>query len=358
MWITIVIQNISTYADLSLTESNLINEAKSMYFLSTQANQQKNRKTLLCASFLGTKNNFSDIMLHNIIKTKGQCDWALIFYSGEKDELISICNKPEIQLNLIYCSRSKHSLGPKRYINITEAVSIQIPISKTLMYDDLLPFLPNYEKVFLMDEDIFLLKTNLQLLLKTWNCAFNPSPLIVQPLLKDIGPTNRKIYQKVNTWKKSHYHDIIATAIGFIEIQTPLIDSRFFEWFVSKVLSNLKQSSREFGSDWGPDYTWCGAAKSYQEQVLNVTKYSIPCALITAKGTSVIHMNRKSIELFRDGTKFYKNAGKELLQLYRKTFPNWATSRLAKTFSPFIHNHSFSHYPNGGMARSLVPSCN
>ena len=52
----------------------------------------------------------------------------------------------------------------------------------------------------------------------------------------------------------------------------PMIDARFFEWFVTRVLSMTRDIAIKMGVDQGLDKTWCNAAKVYGKRVLNYSR--------------------------------------------------------------------------------------
>ena len=57
-----------------------------------------------------------------------------------------------------------------------------------------------------------------------------------------------------------------------IHHSVPLIDARFFEWFISRVLSMTRDIAIKMGVDQGLDKTWCNAAKVYGKKVLNYSR--------------------------------------------------------------------------------------
>ena len=56
------------------------------------------------------------------------------------------------------------------------------------------------------------------------------------------------------------------------EPTAPLIEARFFEWFVRRVLPLTRSVALKMGVDQGLDKTWCSAAKVYGKRVLNHSK--------------------------------------------------------------------------------------
>lgn len=189
------------------------------------------RKELLCVCFVGLDPNATMILHRNIGYTNRQCDWAVVLYAGTPGEVKSICNVANSTFgNVVLCARAKES-------HVAEKLKKSIP--KSVQYHTLLPVLPNYNRVFMLDEDIALNDLNFTTFLNIWDCAFPFRPLVVQPL---IAESNQYIpYVNEKPWRTEAYRDVIASATGYIEQQVPAMDAVFFEWYVRRVLSQVRR---------------------------------------------------------------------------------------------------------------------
>jgi hypothetical protein len=121
------------------------------------------RKELMCAVFIRPSVYVNQILTANIFLMDTKCDWAIIGYD-KGDEFVTlkdICNNKRLKKHLIHCEYTQYytqepsSSAPTN--NTTESERDgKKAIPKTAMYEDLLPYLPSYKRVFMLDEDIFL----------------------------------------------------------------------------------------------------------------------------------------------------------------------------------------------------------
>lgn len=305
------------------------------------------RKKLLCATFLSGNSSLPSLMFDNV-KTMGtHCDWALIFYSGDTPSINKICNDERIKGKWIHCERNVATIR-KRFMpnavnktaNTTSNVKLSVP--KTIFYRDLLPYLPKYEKVFLMDEDISLTGFEIERFLSHWQCSFTPPPLIVQPL---VFESNQYInYLNLNSWKKGDRKGIFASSVGLIEQQVPFFESTFFEWFVRRVLVHTYDTALYRGVDWGHDRSWCNAAAMYARLVLNRTAESSVVCAVLPRGTPIHHYNHKSMATKRDNRALFHANGVQVVQHYINLFPTWVITDVLAPNNPLDHRN-FHKYP-------------
>ncbi len=123
-------------------------------------------------------------------------------------------------------------------------------IPKTVLYRELLPFVANYKRLFLLDEDVSLMGWNSTKLFMIWDCAFQQKPLIVQPLVAE--DTQYFDFVSHRVWRnRPEGENVIASASGLIEQQVPMFDAVFFEWFLRRVLAQTRMYALMFGVDWG-----------------------------------------------------------------------------------------------------------
>mmetsp|Transcript_3841 Transcript_3841/g.5439 ORF Transcript_3841/g.5439 Transcript_3841/m.5439 type:complete len:162 (+) Transcript_3841:532-1017(+) len=60
-------------------------------------------------------------------------------------------------------------------------------------------------------------------------------------------------------------NSFIALKSVWIEQQTPIFDAQFFSWFVDYVITPLYNETVKSRTDCGHDFTWCGAAKIWND---------------------------------------------------------------------------------------------
>eukprot|EP00597_Dinobryon_sp_UTEXLB2267_P009488 CAMPEP_0170094782 /NCGR_PEP_ID=MMETSP0019_2-20121128/27504_1 /TAXON_ID=98059 /ORGANISM="Dinobryon sp., Strain UTEXLB2267" /LENGTH=251 /DNA_ID=CAMNT_0010316265 /DNA_START=387 /DNA_END=1142 /DNA_ORIENTATION=- len=188
--------------------------------------------------------------------------------------------------------------------------------------------------VFLLDEDISLRDLDLQALLRTWACAFWPQqpPLIVQPLIAES--TQLFDYVTVQPWSTGRLSKVVASASGWVEQQAPLLNAEFFAWFVRRVLVHTRSTAFRFGADWSADKTWCGAARNYSVLVLNWSLDSVPCALITAPGCSVHHLNTRTMRDKRANRPQFRQRAREVMNRYQALYPTWVEEDVRRKTNP------------------------
>jgi hypothetical protein len=203
-----------------------IEQAKLDYEFAKNQSVHHPRKELLCVCFVGLDPNSTMVLHRNIKYTRRLCDWAVVLYGGTPGEVRSICNIANSTFqNVVLCEKAKESA-------VSEKLRKSIP--KSVQYHTLLPVLPLYNRVLMLDEDISLRDLNLTTFLNVWDCAFPQRPLVVQPL---IAENNQYIpYVNEKPWRAPQYRDVIASAAGYIEQQVPAMDSIFFEWYIKRVL--------------------------------------------------------------------------------------------------------------------------
>ena len=295
------------------------------------------RKSYLCSTFMGievpdekftlTKN----ILIENIRITP--CDWIILFYDGVKnpnaDKLKShICDlaKMHIQANLtrelLYCGdclylknstayieQNVHNYTALNYFTLTGA------IVKPMMHVDLIPYLRNYQKVFLLDSDMDLSSFDFPLAMHIWNCSIYPPPLIIQPVIDGLTAIR---LQRWYAWK-AEADKVNMFVYPSVEQQAPFFDSIFLEWFLS-IIERDDALPYHIGTanDVGADSIWCGAAQAFGEAVLGYENYVSFCAYIIGAGP-VHHRDTRTLE--KDST--FKKRGAVMLFYYWDSYYHW-----------------------------------
>lgn len=178
------------------------------------------RRGVLCATFLQAEDNSAvvNLTLRNMKALSSFCRWALVVYRGSDADAAEVCKEAKAAAGkqLVYCNKSTHFDSSKA-------------VAKSVLYRDLLPVLPDYERVMLVDDQISLLDFDYQNYMKIWDCGFFPNnaPLITQPVIDDSTQGAGRLWQPA---------PFIATGVGMVEHQVPFFDSIFFEWLVKYVL--------------------------------------------------------------------------------------------------------------------------
>lgn len=199
---------------------------------------------------------------------------------------------------------------------------------KPLLYLHLLPLLPRYSRVWLLDDDVSLVGVDARRLGHLWDCAFWPDlpPLVVQPL---VSPSNAGYpYLGVQGWAEQAQRGgrVLAASTGFIELQAPLMEARFFEWFLRFVVVPMLRPLHVLGADWGFDDLFCTAAANYDWATRAQRKpggrgRNVTCAVLV-DGSSIRHLDRRALDAsVGRGVKWYLNH--EMLKLVMRTFPTF-----------------------------------
>ena len=210
-------------------EREAIDLGKKDYAATLEASLNVTRKELLCVDFIGVKPNSSLTLFRNVKHAANACDWAILVYTGTPGEVKAVCRNANVSFgNVVHCMRPNPTF---------ESEHEHKTIPKSVLYQSLLPVLPKYNRVLLMDEDISLVDMNIKEYVKTWECAFKYRPLVVQPL---IAENNQYIpFVNEGRWRTPAYEGVIASTSGYIEQQVPSFDAVFFEWYIRRVLSQV-----------------------------------------------------------------------------------------------------------------------
>ena len=363
-----------------------------------ERSKTQKRKGLLCVVFARASMQTSMTIYSNMIQAQGYCNWAIIFYDGLKSYEDEICRKVknDPKNKIATCKRSAYALTTSGTIHdnvgnedshttsnhfdidhpplnetelqqlLVEETSKEIfvedvddekntlyiddddnkvkdlvlnrgrkAIPKSVLYSDLLPYLYEYKRIFLMDEDISLVGFDAEKTMNTWSCSFYPlpPPLVVQPLIAESKQFFNFVGSKAWAGK-----GVSASATGLVEQQVPMFDAVFFEWFVRRCLSMTKQDAINAGVDWGGDRTWCNAAKMYAREVLNLPSKYVYCALLVG-GTPVHHLNTKAIATKRTNRKEFLKKGFQMVDIYVKLFPTWTILDITRSVNPLDRFH-------------------
>jgi hypothetical protein len=298
---------------------NLLNEFK------VKAATEPKRRGYVCSTFVKWKVPTKKLLLQNMIATNGFCDWAIVVYNPVNHTVSEIEKQLKFSLginssidnsishnqykldktdtyksNIGYTGRfevivldSKEKFYQnckpicEEYYNRLVPISVRMSdkqnleesqcdliedvkdvlynkalFSKIAMLMVLLPLTGRYKYVWVLDGDLSFRGMDLSWFRKLHQCALPRPPLVSQPLVFEKTQSYR--YLQRPSWQNS---SILASSVGFIEIQAPLFDALFFEWFVFAFIVPLLPAMHILGVDWGFDEMFCTAASEFVAKV-------------------------------------------------------------------------------------------
>ena len=364
-------------------ELEAIEYAKPDHEIAMQAMTAAPRAPLLCATFMKASSIASSVLLTNIELTRNNCEWALVVYKGTEADVDSLCNTAQIKDRLVHCRRSPDSYLPMNSsaLSIPKSVLYQdllgvLPgYEKVFLMDEDISLIDFNIKLFMSIWDCFPSleypyssqkqqqwpqQQQEQMKSRQWRKPII-QPLIVQPIIAESTQGARFLNQKFWSHDSKEWNDVMMTTVGFVEQQVPMLDSIFFEWFIRRVLSQTKAVASQEGVDWGFDRTWCNAALMYGVAVLGWPELkslqhsssnggavgggsisesndttmisshttstfglSQGCGLVTAPGTSVHHLDRKTMKAIHNSeTSLLQSRASTITSLYQHLFPSW-----------------------------------
>ena len=388
----------------------------------------KNRKPLLCATFTTSDREALKRVLENMRQMREHCEWAVLFYDLTSDHsAIRLLEHTALQEGLAI---AKAEVVPTRQTVLeTHGIDLAVQAAKLTAYSDLnpilrkalldddnfrssfsdrgqarhrrqhltnanrsshnalvypkslqflslLPLLPRYQRVWLLDADISLQGFRADRFLLVVDCAFERPPLVAQPLIAE----HTQSYKFLNAagWEKAQldeqgrsgrgagflsriFHsqtadgdevantypkNVLATASAFLEIQAPLLDSAFFEWFLRFLVVPMAAPSHILGADWGFDALFCRAAAAFSAATAAEGEAAAagnrdkgePCVLVVA-GTPVHHVDRRDLDatLGRDVKKVLNRA---LMRIIASSFPSLYKSGHDKDANMLLPEHA------------------
>jgi len=255
---------------------------------------------------------------------------------------------------------------------------------KTLQYTYLLSILPKYRKVWLLDSDISLLGFHPEPFFRIIECAFEEPPIIAQPLItsssKDTGGKAQSYkYLNEQYWKSDRENgQVDAASTSFIEIQAPLMNAAYFEWFVTRMIIPLLAPSHFLGADWGFDNLFCTTAGLYRSltkvrtpagaegsagkgkrrgrQLLQMGSLS-PACVVTVGADPIRHLNVNAQDISNNGNhkqhqdtisqahahsrkKMLQRLNKEMMSIIRELMPNFFMSGHGKESDPKSNDYA------------------
>jgi hypothetical protein len=299
------------------------------------------RQGILCVVFMNITTNTTpqlEILKSNVMRgqSSGVClDWAVLGYSCTDSAMAVIKIHLErylaIELKLLSCPTDADNVGLYTTGSTTSNSFNGIP--KALLYKKILHILPFYKYVWLLDEDIgFPPNFPFKKFMKLIHCSFYPSKaLVIQTTV--ATNTQRYIFLNSNMWNDGTTNSSRDAVLGvgfdklgpavvsetsFIELQMPLFDTSYFEWYIQYILEPLTPAIKYYDTVWGLDEMFCKSA-GYYAKVMRQPKGPV-CLLITDSTCSLGHHNLKTIQKH---SKHFKKRGFKLKNIISKVFPSW-----------------------------------
>jgi len=125
-------------------------------------------------------------------------------------------------------------------------------------------------------------------------------------------------------------NSFIALKSVWIEQQTPIFDAQFFSWFVDYVITPLYNETVKSRTDCGHDFTWCGAAKIWNDLKFqafgkkdnhNVMVPNPACVVIMGNNY-VTHNDYRTITEWHENQQDWRSRASLLIGLFHSTFPS------------------------------------
>jgi hypothetical protein len=184
-----------------------------------------------------------------------------------------------------------------------------------------------------MDEDISIVGFDFRLYFGI--CAFDtasPPPVISQPLVHG----NKYMPPFTQEGWAMYKNSVTAIQSVWIEQQSPMLDAKFFSWFIENFILPLKSEFIQYRSDFWFDLTWCGAAEMWNQVLREAGENSTrngqygkekknannpPCVIIMADNY-VNHMDFKTIVDWHANKTEWIKRSKSLEEAFKIKFPN------------------------------------
>lgn len=284
------------------------------------------RKPLLLATFVNLTNPLSRQTLQiNLETIKFRGEWVIIYYDGqEKDQDICQTHKQHI----LHCAPTTIVKGDMSVI------------PKPLFYTELLPFLPSFQYIYILDEDISFEEFRLTRYQHIHQCAFHPAP---PPLIsQSLVTLNDQKFTYLNKQSWESVSGIVATEIGLVEQQAPYFHSLFLQWFIQTILPPTLDAARRLESSWGMDLTWCNAAYSFAKDVMRYDMRGyVPCALLIL-APPLRHLNGRTMKNKVTNRTEFESKGLKMFPKFRHHFPTWFDGGKVRYMDPLELKYNFT----------------
>jgi hypothetical protein len=367
------VKDLAAYAELRITSRDCESSALMLRPVISRSLGFNKKQGVLCSTFIKWKENGHSLLLGNINHTQHFCNWLVVVYNSEErtnyemeqslarhaqemkltlpletsSDFLTILTAPHKEDSLeafqVMCnnyvlhhlhSESLHGFDPCFPLYSNESLSVYNPLlySKATLLMLTLEFLPKYQYLWFLDSDLDLLSLDLRKYQETLHCAFVKPPLISQPLISENTQFYRYLHK--SSWKNTK---ALASAVGFIEIQAPLFETTFLEWFILSFIVPLVSPMVVLGADWGIDELFCTAANQFRDGKFvdrSRSAASSPVCAVMIDDMNIHHRNNgeiaKSVGM---DTKTQLNFA--LMHMVHQLFPRFAHDGLRYYVDPF-----------------------
>lgn len=369
MWhlaLVIIIFFVSLRLEVRSTDNLIASEQEAIdlgkRIVQKRLEQPHKKRSWLCAAFMKGNATELDIVLKNARVLP--CDWIVVFYSHSvelRQIQTQICDGLKAFTRVRRCRATKFnatkylelvdeytSEPPKKkimyshdanYIKKLSQVSISessgnLFIPKQVMYQELLPYLKDYESVLMMDSDMLFANKDFNFMdaQAVWQKGYEQPLLLAQPTVQ--GNAEFEVFTQMRWGSQAH----VAIGIEYIEQQVYFVNSMLLEWMIRAFLvAKTIDYHFMYLSDWGYDSVMCLAAKAFSASVLNrpidIRQKNPVCAILTHQ--TVIHVDTKTIPK----SAYYRKSGHVLKDIYRELYPHWYfdTLRLQPESQGVVH---------------------
>lgn len=334
----------------------------------------KNIHKYLFCSFLKWSNNSKAIFFNNINSTPDYIQWIGIVYNSNgysqiqiEQEITSLFPRKNISVLIspsksefpihhrticsyysqTYLSHLKFDVCEPLFENISSQYNSFLYSKASLVYL-LLPILPNYEYIWILDGDMVIdAQFDVKKFLLIHQCSFLQVPIIIQPLIRENTQFYR--YLQRDGWNKYGY---LSSEVGFVEIQVPMFDSKFLQWYLLAFVTPMLELVHILGADWGFDELFCPSAREYIIHGKDPTNYLYhqPACTVAISNISIHHKNMNEIGI-TIGHHIKLELNYCLMRIVRRLFPSYAQNGLLSHTNPFNPGTTFQR------KSSLLSNC-
>ena len=286
--------------------------------------------SVLCVSLISVNNDSIQLLRRNMVHSSSFCKWAVVEYKNSLPSSVKMNEYLKSSgTNIVMHKKAKikyfeKMVSPETATFIASSNQRLGILPKPLLLTFLKPILREYDYIWIVDDDISLLSTDLVLLrhIFLWSMKNNKLPLLTQTLVRNVN-LQPKTYSLLDaaTWSSAKIHQQCMIETSFVEIQSPLIDRVFLEYLLSDLITPFFDIILVLEADYGLDNIWCGLAEAYKKEL----NRSVACSVVCARSTVVEHLDLK---LGGSGMNSSSRALRELnnhvlLKLFLKQFPAW-----------------------------------
>jgi hypothetical protein len=250
-------------------------------YIPNAVNTANQDRQLLCAVFSNATLDRAPIlhMLEENMKILGSyCDFALVSFKchpGATRHLNAMAQRTNSTLALYRCTNNSHIRN--RFLQ------------KTVLFNRLLDVIRLYRWVWILDEDLSFDSFSPKWFFRNAFCSFyqQPLPMIITPTV--FNSVYRDSYQYFGHWKGT---GAIAAGVNYVSMRMPLMNSLFFEWFLTHIINPFVALPHTVYHDDPFSHLLCSSAwlfaKEYYGSEFDASKYR-PCVITTTDNTSVYH---------------------------------------------------------------------